>query len=100
MELPSEAGLLDLKGLMKTLGEREVTSVLVEGGGILLGSLLDFHLVDKVIAFITPIIIGGEGAKSPVVGIGVDKVADAIKLNRVNVEKFGEDVMISGYIRR
>ena len=99
LELPSEEGLLDLKGLLKTLGQREITSVLVEGGGILLGSLLDYHLVDKVIAFITPIIIGGEGAKTAVAGIGVDKVLDAIKLKRVNVEKFGEDVMISGYIR-
>ena len=99
LELPSEEGLLDLRSLLKTLGEREITSVLVEGGGILLGSLCDNHLVDKVIAFITPVIIGGEEAKTAVAGIGVDRVSDAIKLERVSVEKFGEDVMISGYIK-
>jgi len=100
LELPSEEGLLDLERLLKTLGERGITSVLVEGGGILLGSLFDHGLVDKVIAFIAPIIIGGKEAKTAVAGDGVDKVIDAIKLERISVEKFGEDLMISGYIKR
>ena len=91
--------MLDLKSLLKTLGERQITSVLVEGGGILLGSLFDYHLVAKVIAFITPVIIGGEGAKMAVAGIGVDRVTDAVKLERISVEKFGEDIMISGYVK-
>ncbi len=99
LELPSEEGLIDLKGLLRVLGEREITSVLVEGGGILLGSLFDYGLVDKVIAFIAPIIIGGEEAKTAVAGQGVDKVLDAIKLERISAEKFGEDLMISGYIK-
>ncbi|MFC2051336.1 bifunctional diaminohydroxyphosphoribosylaminopyrimidine deaminase/5-amino-6-(5-phosphoribosylamino)uracil reductase RibD [Chloroflexota bacterium] len=100
LELPSEGGPVDLERLLKVLGEREITSVLVEGGGILLGSLFDYGLVDKVVAFIAPIIIGGEEARTAVAGKGVDKVVDAIKLERINVEKFGEDSMISGYIKR
>ncbi len=99
LELPSEEGLVDLDKLLKTLGEREITSVLAEGGGILLGSLFDRRLVDKVIAFIAPIIIGGEKAKTAVAGKGVDKVMDAFKLERVKVERFGEDLMVSGYIK-
>ncbi len=99
LELPSEEGQVDLKRVLKALGEREITSVLVEGGGILLGSLFDSKLVDKVIAFIAPIIIGGEEAKAAVAGRGVDKVTDAIKLERVRLEKFGEDFMISGYVK-
>jgi len=98
LELPSEDGPVDLERLLKVLGEREITSVLVEGGGILLGSLFDYRLVDKVIAFIAPIIIGGEKAKTAVAGTGVDKVIDALKLERVKVERFGEDLMISGYV--
>ena len=100
LELPLEEGSVDLEELLKTLGEREITSVLVEGGGILLGSLFDHGLVDKVIAFIAPIIIGGEEARTAVAGKGVDKVMDAIKLERVSVERFGEDLMLSGYIQR
>jgi len=99
LEVPSEEGMVDLAQLLKVLGEREITSVLVEGGGVLLGSLFDQRLVDKVIAFIAPIILGGEEAKMAVVGKGVDRVMDAIKLERVNVEKFGQDLMISGYVK-
>ena len=99
LELPSEEGLLDLEILLRTLGERGITSVLVEGGGILLGSLFDRGLVDKVIAFIAPIVIGGKDAKTAVAGKGIDNIIDAIKLERVSAEKFGEDLMVSGYIK-
>ncbi|MBM2825927.1 MAG: 5-amino-6-(5-phosphoribosylamino)uracil reductase [Dehalococcoidales bacterium] len=99
LELPSESGMIDLAGLLRALGEREITSVLVEGGGILLGSLFDHRLVDKVIVFIAPIIIGGEAARTAVAGVGVDKVKDAFKLERVSVERFGEDLMMSGYLK-
>ena len=48
-------------------------------------------------AFIAPVIIGGENAKTPVAGQGDEKVVDAIQLNQVNVERFGDDLMIIGY---
>ena len=99
LELPSKEGLVDLEKLLQALGEREITSVLVEGGGILLGSLFDCKLVDKVIAFVAPIIIGGKEAKTAVSGKGVDKMVDSIRLERVNLEKLGEDLMVSGYVR-
>ncbi|MFC1904727.1 bifunctional diaminohydroxyphosphoribosylaminopyrimidine deaminase/5-amino-6-(5-phosphoribosylamino)uracil reductase RibD [Chloroflexota bacterium] len=99
LELPSKEGLVDLKGLLKALGENEITSVLVEGGGILLGSLFDQGLIDKVITFVAPIVIGGEEAKTAVGGKGADKVVNSIKLERIKVEKFGEDLMVSGYVR-
>ena len=98
LELPSEAGLVDLEGLLKALGEREITSVLVESGGILLGSLFDHGLVDKVIAFIAPVIIGGKEAKTAVAGKGVDRVVDSLKLQRVRVERFDQDLMVSGCV--
>lgn len=100
LELPSADGLVDLEKLLIALGERGITSVLVEGGGILLGSLFDYRLVDKVIIFISPIIIGGEGAKTAVAGKGVDKVVNSFKLERSKVEKLGEDLMVSGYVMR
>jgi diaminohydroxyphosphoribosylaminopyrimidine deaminase/5-amino-6-(5-phosphoribosylamino)uracil reductase len=96
--LPSVKGYIDLGQLFKILGEREIASVLVEGGSILLGSIFDQGLVDKVVAFIAPIIVGGEKAKTAVAGKGVDKVLDSFKLKRVSIERFGQDIMISGYI--
>jgi len=97
LELPSVNGIIELKSLFKVLGERQVTSVLVEGGGILVGSLFDQGLVDRVFAFIAPIIIGGK-ASTAVAGRGADKLADAYRLERVTTTRFGEDTLISGYI--
>jgi len=99
LELSAERELVDLEKLLKALGERGITSVLVEGGGILLGSLFDCKLVDKVIAFIAPIIIGGKEAKTAVSGKGVNKVVDSLKLRHVSLEKLGEDLMVSGYVK-
>jgi len=99
-ELLSEEGWVDLERLLKILGERQITSVLVEGGGVLIGSLFDCGLVDKVIAFIAPVIIGGEGARTAVGGKGVDKVIDCIKLERVTTREYDQDLMFSGYVRR
>jgi diaminohydroxyphosphoribosylaminopyrimidine deaminase/5-amino-6-(5-phosphoribosylamino)uracil reductase len=98
LELTLTEGYVDLEKLLKVLGERKITSVLVEGGSILLGSMFDRGLVDKVVVFIAPIIIGGEKAKTAVAGQGVDKVVDSFKLKRVNVERFGQDIMVSGYV--
>ncbi len=98
LEVPSAGGLVDLEKLLRTLGQREVSSVLVEGGGKLFGSLFDCGLVDKVVAFIAPIIIGGEEAKTAVGGRGIDKVAESLRLERISVEKFEDDVMVSGYV--
>lgn len=97
LEMPPRQGWVDLPQLLKALGEREVTSLLVEGGGTLLGSLFDIGLVDKVYAFISPIIIGGSQAKTPVEGEGVSLLSQAQHLHRLRVERLGDDVLIVGY---
>ena len=98
IELPAEKGLIDLKELLAVLGKREVTSILVEGGSGLFGSLFDSGLVDKVLAFVSPMIVGGDEAKSAVGGSGARKIADGLRLKRVKMLEFGDDVLISGYV--
>jgi diaminohydroxyphosphoribosylaminopyrimidine deaminase/5-amino-6-(5-phosphoribosylamino)uracil reductase len=98
LELPSSKGVIDLKQLFRVLGQREITSVLVEAGGILTGSLFDNCLVDKVVAFLAPIIIGGQGARSAVSGTGIEKLTDCFRLKDTLIDKVGEDIMISGYV--
>jgi len=98
LELPSPEGWVDLVRLLKVLGEWGITSVLVEGGGILLGSLFDGGLVDRVVAFIAPIIIGGKEARTAVSGRGVDKVVDSLKLEQVSVERYDEDLVVCGCV--
>lgn len=97
VELPERGGSVDIAELLKLLGEREIVTVLVEGGGKLLGSLFDHHLVDKVLAFISPIIIGGHQAVS-VGGNGVDSMTQALRLSRVDIQSFGDEVLVSGYV--
>ncbi len=100
LELPSPEGRVDLRQLLEALGEWGITSVLVEGGSILFGALFDGGLVDKVIAFVAPIIIGGREAVTAVAGQGVERVVDSLRLEGVSVERFEEDLMVSGYVRR
>ena len=94
---PASEGTVDLEALLIYLGEREVTSVLVEGGGALLGTLFDRALVDKVYAFIAPVIVGGATAPTPVAGTGIEQIADAMRLRDVEVLTLGEDFAIVGY---
>ncbi|PIU56193.1 MAG: riboflavin biosynthesis protein RibD [Chloroflexi bacterium CG07_land_8_20_14_0_80_45_17] len=100
LELPGAGGLVDLEELFKVMGRRGIVTVLAEGGGKLLGSLFDHRLVDKVIAFISPIIIGGNEAKTAVGGDGVDSVVEALCLDRVNIKNFGDNILVSGYVKR
>ena len=97
-ELPAGDGSVDLAALMAYLAaERAITSLLVEGGASLLGSMFDLGLVDKVIAFVAPTIIGGKDAPTPVGGAGFERIADALRLERVKWDRYGRDMAITGY---
>jgi diaminohydroxyphosphoribosylaminopyrimidine deaminase / 5-amino-6-(5-phosphoribosylamino)uracil reductase len=90
--------VISLAELLKVLGKKEITTVMVEGGSRLLGAFFDNHLIDKVFAFIAPIIIGGEDAKTAVSGVGVTNVKDALKLKKVKIAQFNDEFLISGYL--
>jgi diaminohydroxyphosphoribosylaminopyrimidine deaminase/5-amino-6-(5-phosphoribosylamino)uracil reductase len=95
--LPRDGDSLDLAALLKALAERGVLSLLVEGGGILLGSFFDQGLVDKVQAIIAPLIIGAAEAPAAVAGRGAHRLAEAWRLREVAVERLGDDILITGY---
>ena len=95
--LPGDGDSLDLGALLKALAERGVLSLLVEGGGILLGSVFDQGLVDKVQVIIAPMIIGAAKAPAAVAGRGAHRLAQAWRLRDVTVERLGDDILITGY---
>ena len=98
LQLPTSDGRnVDPRALFEELGNRGLLSILVEGGGTLLGSLFDAHLVDKIAAFIAPVIIGGQNAPSAVGGNGVTNMTESLRLQRVRVEQLGEDLLVIGY---
>jgi diaminohydroxyphosphoribosylaminopyrimidine deaminase / 5-amino-6-(5-phosphoribosylamino)uracil reductase len=98
LALPLNHEQVDLRQLMLVLGERQITSVLVEGGGTLLGALFDAGLVDKVYTFVSPVIIGGKEAVAAVGGLGKARMADCCRLKKVKTEIIDQDVLVSGYI--
>ncbi|WP_127530831.1 bifunctional diaminohydroxyphosphoribosylaminopyrimidine deaminase/5-amino-6-(5-phosphoribosylamino)uracil reductase RibD [Paenibacillus kobensis] len=89
---------VDLAVAMRLLGEREIGSILLEGGGRLNGAMLEAGLVDKIALFIAPKLIGG-GAAAPSAFefAGFDRMADAIQLESVTYEQHGDDMAIVGY---
>jgi diaminohydroxyphosphoribosylaminopyrimidine deaminase/5-amino-6-(5-phosphoribosylamino)uracil reductase len=99
LEIKEKAGQVNLKDLMKKLAGMGITSILVEGGGMLIGSLFDEGLVDKMMFFISPKIIGGKEAISSVMGQGIARIEKAAKLKNVSLRRFGEDFLIEGYIK-
>jgi len=99
LECDGSEGRVDIHQVMTILGEREITSLLVEGGGVLLGSLFDQGLVDKVTVFIAPLVLGGARAKTAVAGKGAALISESLRLNRVKVENIGDDIVITGYTR-
>lgn len=97
---PLKNGRVDLQYLMSELGNKGIDSVLLEGGETLNFSALEEGIVDKVISFMAPKIIGGTDAKTPVGGKGIKNINQAITLKDMEVSKIDEDIMIQGYIRK
>ncbi|MDC0035132.1 bifunctional diaminohydroxyphosphoribosylaminopyrimidine deaminase/5-amino-6-(5-phosphoribosylamino)uracil reductase RibD [Chloroflexi bacterium] len=97
---PDKEGKVDLVSVLEYLGKMPVSSVFVEGGSELLGSLFDQGLVDKVAAFISPSIIGGRASLGAVGGIGAEFMSDKYLLTRVKKEFIGSDILVTGYCER
>ena len=91
------AGRIDLPCLLAQLAENGIDSVLIEGGGETAAAFLNAGLVDKVSLFIAPILIGGRSAVPAFGGTGSERVADALRLERVTTGWFGPDLLYTGY---
>jgi len=87
----------DLWSVLDTLGRRSIQSVLVEGGAAVAGSFIDARLVNKVSVFIAPKIIGGSDAPTAIAGHGVQKMSEALELERIEVIQRGRDIEVTGY---
>jgi diaminohydroxyphosphoribosylaminopyrimidine deaminase/5-amino-6-(5-phosphoribosylamino)uracil reductase len=98
LEVKEKAGQINLKDMLKKLAQQEISNILVEGGGTLIGTLFDEGLVDKVLFFTSPKIIGGKDAISSVMGHGITRVDKSIKLKDVKLKHIGEDFLVEGYV--
>lgn len=98
LSLPGSGTGISLKRVLSWLGQHEISSVLVEGGGRLHTSFLDQRLVDKVFISLSPKLIGGKKAPTLFQGMGVKSVKDALQLNKVRTYQIENDIILEGYL--
>jgi diaminohydroxyphosphoribosylaminopyrimidine deaminase/5-amino-6-(5-phosphoribosylamino)uracil reductase len=96
--LKEKKGKVDLQGLMRALGDFGITSILIEGGGEVNASALEAGLVDKVLFFVAPILIGGKDAPGPLGGKGTGHLKNALKIKNMTVNPIGDDFLLEGYL--
>jgi diaminohydroxyphosphoribosylaminopyrimidine deaminase / 5-amino-6-(5-phosphoribosylamino)uracil reductase len=96
--VPDEGGRVNVCEVLRLLGKRDVTSVLAECGGTLAASLIAAGAVDKVLAFVAPKIAGGTAAPSPVEGLGVERMDQALELRDPSWTVLGQDVLLTAYV--
>lgn len=90
------SGRVDLGDLMARLGKRDILSVLTESGAVLNAALLDAGVVDRLALFLSPQLIGGQGAVGLLHGDGVASLADAHRLTDLRITPVGEDFLLEG----
>jgi diaminohydroxyphosphoribosylaminopyrimidine deaminase/5-amino-6-(5-phosphoribosylamino)uracil reductase len=95
LTLPKRDNKTDLNALMIELGKLKIDGILLEGGGTLNYSALKAGIVDEVISYIAPKMIGGESAKTPVEGDGEELMSSAFEFTDVNAETIGTDIKIT-----
>ena len=87
---------VSLRALMRELGARGITSLLVEGGGEMNAALLKAELVQQVRLYIAPTLLGGDNAKGVIGGKSPAHLAQALKLRDVRTRSVGSDVVVEG----
>ena len=100
LEAPLKGNRIDMAGLMEQLGAMGITSLLIEGGGRVIASALHSEVVDKIVFFYAPKILGGDDGISICRGQGPGAMRDSIAVKNISVRRFGDDVMIEGYIEK
>lgn len=97
LKCPVKGNRIDLDAMMHILGKKSITSILLEGGAGLMGSMIREKLVDKFLIFKAPKLLGGNDGVPMAVGKGPEHMNDSLALRDINVKKYGEDMLISGY---
>lgn len=95
----NENGKVDMQAMMRELGRCGIDSILLEGGGTLAENALRAGIIDKVMFYLAPKIIGGESAKTPVEGEGILPLDCALKIRDMEITQVGCDIRITGYLR-
>lgn len=96
----AKRGRVDLETLIDALYQKEMNGLMVEGGAEVHGAFLDQGLVQKVVLFVAPLLIGGKDAPAAFSGEGIERLTDALRLEDLRAENVGRDLMISARVAR
>jgi len=91
---------VNLEQVLDTLGASEISSLLVEGGGQVNASFVEQGLADKLVLYVAPKLVGGQGAPTFLEGLGVAEMSEAIELDGLRVEQLGPDLKLEAYFRK
>ncbi|MBK5100535.1 MAG: bifunctional diaminohydroxyphosphoribosylaminopyrimidine deaminase/5-amino-6-(5-phosphoribosylamino)uracil reductase RibD, partial [Desulfobacteraceae bacterium] len=94
---PTRGEMIDLGALMDILGTMSVTSLLVEGGASIIGSMLRERLIDKFFIFNSTKILGGDDGIPMAAGPGPKRIDQCLALKDIQTRRFGDDILIVGY---
>ena len=97
--VPEKEGHVDVKAFLKELGKRKIDSILLEGGGTLNWTFVREGLINRIVTYISPKILGGADAKSPVEGLGFQNPQKSLKLEIVNISHMGDDILIESEVK-
>jgi len=92
-------GRPDLDRVMRSLGEREITSLIIEGGAMVNWAALYEGIVDKVFFYYAPKILAGTGSIPFALGTGYRRISEAASVRSLTLHRFGEDFAVEGYLR-
>ena len=95
--IKDKEGQVCFRALMRELGRRKITSVLIEGGSEINAAALQAKIVDKLMFFVAPKLIGGKDAPGPIGGVGIARLAEVFELRDANISQIGADFLIEGY---
>ena len=96
---PGENEPARVRSALDQLGDKGVTSILLEGGPHLAGAFLDAGEIDDVRLFLAPLLLGGRAARDPLEGEGVERISDALRALTLGCERSGEDVLVTARLR-
>lgn len=93
-------GGVSLPALLAELGKRDVQGVLLEGGPTLAWSAIRDEVVDRVVWYVAPALVGGVDAPAALGGEGFASIADALRLELTAVERLGDDLRLEADVHR
>jgi diaminohydroxyphosphoribosylaminopyrimidine deaminase/5-amino-6-(5-phosphoribosylamino)uracil reductase len=91
---------IDLHAVLRQIGQRGYSSILVEAGSTLNSAFLSENLIDRMVLFLAPRIIGGRLAPGAFGGEGIVSLSDSVELEDIEITPVGTDLMINGYVKQ